>query len=271
MSRKLFIAFALVLSFLFLSCDGSESPKFEYKERVLLDDLNPYGIAAVDGKMYVSSPQDSIVAHIDAELRIVERIKDFKEPRRLNVVGDQLVISVFKENRIAMKKGKETLYYPLVQSLDGPMAASFAKSKVAVADYNRHRIVYYKGSEDLSFGEEGSGTGQFKYPTDVQIFGNKIYVADNANNRIQTFDFDGSYVGSIGEGSGLKQASGLYVYSGGIVVCDRTGRQVIIFDHQGNVKQIIGDGFETPSDAVVIGDRLYVADEEGGFIAVLEL
>ena len=263
---------AFISAFMITSCSEPSAPQFEYKERILTDDLRPYGLAFHEDMLYFTSPTDNVLGNIELkEMRVVERFDDYQEPRRLNSVGDELFIGEFATNRVATRIGKTTLYYPLVEQIDGAMAASFGKSKVAIADYNKHRIVYYRGSDDLSFGEQGSEPGQFHYPTDVQIFGNKIYIADNMNRRVQVFDFEGQYVRSIGEGSGLKQASGVYAYSGGVLVCDRKGKQVIHFDHQGTVLQVIDQGFETPSDAVVIASKLYVADEEGGYIAVLEL
>ena len=40
--------------------------------------------------------------------------------------------------------------------------------------------------------------GGFSNPTSIRIFNNKIYVADNGNNRIQRFKLDGTFDGWIG-------------------------------------------------------------------------
>ena len=159
----------------------------------------------------------------------------------------------------------------LFKKLDGPMAADFYKNRIAVADYNKHRVVYFSGSENLTFGEEGSGQEQFSYPTDIQIYNEHLYIADNQNRRIQVYDAQGKFVRSIGLMSGIRQASGLFIYKGGILLCDRKGQQVVWFDHEGNMIQRIDQGFEKPSDAVVVGSRMYVADEAGGSVTILDL
>ena len=43
-----------------------------------------------------------------------------------------------------------------------------------------------------SIGTNGSGNGQFSAPSDVSFSGNKLYVCDSGNNRIQVFQQQGS-------------------------------------------------------------------------------
>lgn len=70
--------------------------------------------------------------------------------------------------------------------------------RLAVTDTNNHRIKLFDLStrQDLfSFGSEGSGPGQFKFPRGVAIDGNgSIIVGDSGNNRIQIFDEDGKFI-----------------------------------------------------------------------------
>ena len=64
---------------------------------------------------------------------------------------------------------------------------------VYVAEYIGHRIhMLTTGGEFIcTFGERGSGIGQFNYPTDVKISPDgKVYVADEYNNRVQVFNHD---------------------------------------------------------------------------------
>lgn len=246
-------------------------PKWNYEERIMTTDFAPYGIAWYGGELVVTDPERSLMAFVGKDRMIERPIKDFNEPRRLNVVEDKVIVAEAGTNRIGLWTKDNTHYYPLVEQPDNPMAATMGKSKIAVADYNNHKVIYFKSSENLSFGEHGIEDGQFKYPTDIQIFANKIYVADNVNRRVQVFDVDGKFLKSIGEGTDIQQASGVYVYNGGVILCDRKGSQVFWFDHNGALLQEMKEGFESPSDAVVVGKTLYIADEAGGFIAVLNM
>ena len=45
-----------------------------------------------------------------------------------------------------------------------------------------------------SFGEPGTGPGQFRLPHGVCVSGDRLYVADRENSRVQVFDLEGRYI-----------------------------------------------------------------------------
>jgi len=54
------------------------------------------------------------------------------------------------------------------------------------------------------FGSQGSGNGEFSYPSGCCILNNELFVVDKQNHRIQVFNFSGVYqrqFGSIGSGN----------------------------------------------------------------------
>jgi hypothetical protein len=259
-----------VLGLVFYSCSPA-APQWKFKERVVIEAIHPYGVAWHDGELHCSSREGNMIIILNKDNRIVKRIDEYTSPMRLNTSGNSLIITEFEGNRVALRAGEETLFYPLVQRLDGPMAAAFLRNTIAIADYNKHRVVYYKGSENKTFGEEGPGKDQFSYPTDIQFHKDLIYIADNQNRRIQVYNDNAEFVRTIGNDSGLEQASGVFVDNGGVLVCDRKGKQVLWFDHNGQMLQKIDQGFEKPSDAIVVDSKMYVADEEGGCITILDL
>mgnify|MGYP000725228445 CR=1 FL=1 len=73
---------------------------------------------------------------------------------------------------------------------------------IYVADNNHHQVIAFKltGENVLKFGSQGTGTGQFKNPTDVTIDkdGN-IWVVDYNNNRLQVFSSDGNFINTYGQ------------------------------------------------------------------------
>lgn len=62
---------------------------------------------------------------------------------------------------------------------------------VADAVFNRVQIFDRQGRFLLAFGREGAKDGQFLLPSGVFITGDRIYVADSYNQRVQVFQFLG--------------------------------------------------------------------------------
>jgi len=58
---------------------------------------------------------------------------------------------------------------------------------VLVADRSNHRMVYLNqaGEVLLTFGKMGRAPEQFLFPADVAVAGNRIFVLDTGNNRVQ--------------------------------------------------------------------------------------
>ena len=62
--------------------------------------------------------------------------------------------------------------------------------------YGNARV--HKFSKDgvllASFGEPGTGRGQFRLPHGAYVSGDRLYVADRENSRVQVFDLEGRYI-----------------------------------------------------------------------------
>ena len=58
----------------------------------------------------------------------------------------------------------------------------------------------------MSWGEAGSGPGQFDAPIGIAIHGDEIFISDSGNNRIQVFNREGEFLRSFGkEGDGAGE------------------------------------------------------------------
>ena len=60
-----------------------------------------------------------------------------------------------------------------------------------MADYGNHRICVFSADGSMllrSWGSEGTGDGQFKYPTALAVRGSRLYVLDNSSPRVQVFE-----------------------------------------------------------------------------------
>ncbi len=117
-------------------------------------------------------------------------------------------IQVFnKEGKFRFKYGKEG-YKP--GEFKYPTGLIKKNGKLYVADSGNSRIQIFRILPDnleflSSFGSQGTETGQFRWPRDVDVDdeGN-IYVADSANHRIQVFNGDGKFMTMFGGYGGPK-------------------------------------------------------------------
>ncbi len=96
------------------------------------------------------------------------------------------------------------------------------------------RLQFQAGSCVRSFAWPGSAPGQFSSPESVAVLGDRLFVTDTGNHRIQVLEADGTFLyafGSQGVGNGqLKEPAG-------IAVCEKT-RQVFVTDYSGNRVQV---------------------------------
>lgn len=91
-----------------------------------------------------------------------------------------------------------------------------------------------KSREILNFGELGSGDGQLKQPSDIDLdkSGN-IYIADTENNRIVLFSPDGKFITNIGAGKLEKPV---------VVEVDINGNIYVVEQNKPGVKKITKNG-----------------------------
>ena len=76
-----------------------------------------------------------------------------------------------------------------------------ATGHVFVADSGNHRIAVMDsaGAGLYAFGSQGAGPGQFERPTGLAVGpDNRIVVSDTFNRRVQVFEADGTYAGTVG-------------------------------------------------------------------------
>ena len=111
------------------------------------------------------------------------------------------------------------------------------EGRILVADCHNHciKIMNREGKLVKSFGSFGNKNGQLNNPTDVAISGDKIFVCDKDNNRVQYFTPDGAFLGKFSIGCGqLKRPWGLCVDGRGhIVVLDTRNDRVQVFSEDG--------------------------------------
>ncbi|XP_078658163.1 E3 ubiquitin-protein ligase TRIM71-like [Branchiostoma floridae x Branchiostoma belcheri] len=120
----------------------------------------------------------------------------------------------------------------------------------------------------LRLGQKGSQQGQFDRPIDVAVRGDRLYVADNWNKRVQVFDLSGKFCHSFPTASPV----GLAVQTDGTIVV-KSVNEVKKFSPSGELlhKFPLGEYCTGPYGLAVQGDgRVVVADRDKHSIFLFE-
>jgi len=157
---------------------------------------------------------------------------------------------------------------------------------VFVADGKANLIKVYDldGLPIRSFGGQGTGPGEFDFPSAVWVspFG-EVFVGDQNNDRVQVFDRQGSFLRCFGaQGGGDRnfgRIQGLVGdFDGRLYVADAFQSHVKVFDGAGAELAVIGSlgdhpgQFRTPFGVVIDGNnRLFVSSVNSGRLEVFGL
>jgi YVTN family beta-propeller protein len=122
-------------------------------------------------------------------------------------------------------------------------------------------------------GEE-AGTRRLDKPYGVAMHNGKIYVCDT-NKTVTIFDLGkksyGPLKGAVGPGKLLQPVNVSIDKEDNKYVSDPVRGQVVIFDRNDAYVRALGEpGTWKPVDAVVLDDRLYVADMKNGAVVVMD-
>lgn len=145
-----------------------------------------------------------------------------------------------------------------------------------------HNFVELKGSSSFIWGRPDDGTGsskvgEFNYPFDIEVSGNRLYVMDSVNDRIQVFDTKNlskdpiSVWTSLGTNTGssakitVDKEGNVYVLSN-----TKTERFIKKYDKDGNLISTSNFPFADPVNnplELVFGEdnSIYILDSDFGY------
>lgn len=254
----------------------------------------PYGVAAWNGRVYVSDTALQSVAVFDIARSRFFRIGDDEEgklvmPMGLDIDAGGTLYVMDAGARMIQVYDSEGKF---LRSLAGPkwfarpagLAVDRAGSRVYVVDTGGvtsedHRVRVFdarSGAHLQDIGKRGSGEGELNLPRDVAVgAGGQLYVVDGANFRVQVFGPDGKFVraiGSVGRRSGqFSRPKEVATDSeGNVYVVDTAFGNFQIFTHDGQMLLSVGsrserDGmarYMLPSGIATDSDgRVYVVDQ----------
>jgi DNA-binding beta-propeller fold protein YncE len=246
--------------------------------------FRPYGVFADSSRIYVTDPGTRLLHIFDMGAKKYLSIKEAGKKQLLSPIGvavdkngaiylsDSVLKRVFlfdREGKYLREIGSDEVFIrPAGIVLDG--------ERLYVVDAHGHRIVVFSkkdGSFLYSFGKNGSGKGDFHYPTNIFIDKDGLlYITDSMNFRVQIFDRDGHFIsmfGKHGDGSGdFSQPRGIAVDSEGhVYVVDALFDTVQIFDRDGRFLLAFGKTGKEKGEMILPAglfideeDRIYAAD-----------
>ena len=168
--------------------------------------------------------------------------------------------------------------------LGRPTGIAWGGDRLYVVDTRRHCVFMMSpaGAYLGAFGMQGSGPGQFNFPTNITRGADgRLYVTDTLNFRVQVFDEEGRFIstfGKLGDGAGdfdkpkgvaTDSAGHVYVVEGMndvVQIFDPSGRLLLAFGESGT-----GDGeFWLPTGITIADDLVYVSDSANRRVQVFE-
>ena len=129
-----------------------------------------------------------------------------------------------------------------------------------------------QGSVLKTIGKNGTGDGEFNFPTELRLQGEDLLVVDAMNFRVQVLDRSGTFkyaIGHLGDSRGdFFRPKGVALDSEGhVYVVEGLGADVQVFDNQGRLLYYFGQPgagpgqFQLPAGLFIDhNDRIFVAD-----------
>ena len=262
-SLQLIVVFGFAL-LLYSSCNKSHA--WVASETILLNDITPIGISKVGDQVWVSDGNNNRLVQIDPSGKPIGDPVPIERPMHIASSGDQLYIPSYGIDQILIMSNRAMDTLAILDSLDAPAAVDVSGDQVAIADFYNHRVLLKKRGAWKELGGKGKEPGQMHYPTDVQFHKDQVYVADAYNNRGQIFDLDGNHILTFGEDQNFNAATGIFITEDQVMLTDFEHDRVVIFDHKGQVQQILAEGLNKPADVAIIDDKLWVLNFAGKYI-----
>jgi len=256
----------------------------------------PYGVAAYQGKIYVS---DTVARQV--------LLFDFQKQDYKQIGSEEGMGSLVKPIGVCVDKIKKRLYVAdntarrvVAYDLDGKFLAAYGGTQilhrptgVAVSldgsrlyvvdtggvDTSAHHMYIFdveSGSMLKQIGTRGKNEGQFNLPLQVAVgLDGTVYVVDGGNFRVQSFTAEGDFIssfGAIGVRSGqFSRPKGIAVGpKGNIYVVDTGFANFQVFTPDGKLLTFVGNKgnngvpgeFLLPAGISVDDDgRIYVVDQ----------
>jgi DNA-binding beta-propeller fold protein YncE len=259
----------------------------------------PRSVVCTGGGRYLSvaDPGGRCLHQFDLTDRVYRKISRAGEVRLLSPVsicaGPDGSIYVCDSEAAAIHRfedasGKwlETLDLP--EAVVRPAAVTYAALNrvLYVADVKAHdvKVLGVDGALRRTIGRRGAARGEFNFPTDLHHDGERLWVADTGNQRVQGLNPEGQTVvilgsGRVGDAPGdLAMPKGIAVDGdGNVYVVDARFENVQIFDRDGRLLLFFGSEGTGPGQfwlpagiGIDPNDRIWISDTYNRRIQVFD-
>jgi len=255
--------------------------------------LGPHGVALRDLDLLAVADANGAAVHIiDLEARSHCKISGWAEQRfgapvGVAWAGDRLFVTDAQRHEVVELNASGAFRRGFGQdALQRPVGIAYVKERerLYVVDGGAHclKVFDLDGTEAGTLGRNGTGPGEFNFPTHICARDGTLLVADSGNSRVQLLDLDGEClrtIGRRGDGAGdFALPKGVAFDSDGhLYVVDAHFENVQIFDREGRLLLAVGEEgsgpgeFSLPAGIAIDGqDRIWVADSGNGRMQVLE-
>lgn len=166
------------------------------------------------------------------------------------------------------------IYADFALTLDKPMDVMKTNEFIYVTDTNNKRVQVFDlaGAPLFTFGEAGSGPGEFNFPYGIAGDNNgKVYVADMYNGKISVHDAKGDFIEYFAEDlsdeNGIKSPAGIRIMNDLVYVSDIQAGKIFVFNMDGELQLELGENgseegqFSAPNAVVADAEGyIYVVD-----------
>jgi DNA-binding beta-propeller fold protein YncE len=262
----------LVFSLLLFSCKEEEDKKWTFEQKIELPEkARPLALAKTGDDIWFSDPEQFRLLKIDTIGNVIDSIVGIKRPMNIDFNKGKLYVPEFLTDTIWVFEDGKKSSLSLNAKPQAPAGLNVKGDTIAVADFYNHRVILQINGQVSFIGKEGHDRGELYYPIDVKIKGEKIYVADAYNHRVQVFNFNGKVLNVIGEQDGINVASAIALNKGGFAATDQENSRVLIYDLNGELKQILTENINYPTDVLFDGNRLFITNFKENSIAFYTL
>jgi DNA-binding beta-propeller fold protein YncE len=256
--------------------------------------LRPYGVFAGNERVYVADPGNRLLHVFDLREKKCFTIKKADKDEFLSPIGvvvdknGEIYLSDSLSKRVLVfdREGKYLRDIGSDNVFARPAGMAIDEERLYVVDTHGHKIVVFSRKDRsflFSFGKNGSGRGDFNYPTNIFVDKDGLlYVTDSMNFRAQIFDKHGHFIstfGKHGDGSGdFSKPRGIAVDSDGhIYVADALFDAVQIFDEDGRLLLAFGNTGRGKGQMILPAglfideqDTIYVADSYNNRVQIFQ-
>lgn len=163
-----------------------------------------------------------------------------------------------------------SIYEP--QQLKRPLGVAVTdQGEVLVTDSVKHRLVVFdrNGRFLKVLGKAGKGPGEFNYPASIAVSGQKLYVADLYNQRVQVLNTAGEQISTIPSARDRRKFSSAIMpttvavdQQGNVYVSDIGAQRILVFDSSGNFSREFGRAGSKPGELSYV-NGITVDDADG--------